>query len=91
VFARTTTQKQFDDKSSVAREEDAMLDRMAQNYKPAACNDNGALHLALRRAGPPKTVLTIAGRVCEAVLLSYVADGVMIVSDRSKLAPLIAA
>jgi hypothetical protein len=75
----------------VAREEDAMLDRMSQNTKAPACDDNGASPLALRRSGPPRTVLTVAGRTCQAVLLSYVAKGVMIVSNSSKIPPVIAA
>jgi hypothetical protein len=68
-----------------------MLNRMSQSSSTAACNDNGALPFALRRAGPPKTVLTIAGRVCETVLLSYVAKGCMIVSAQGRRAALIAA
>ena len=68
-----------------------MLDRMSQSSKAAACNENGALPFSLRRGGPPKSVITIAGRACETVLLSYVAKGVMIVSNRSGLVPEVAA
>jgi hypothetical protein len=91
VRIHTTTQKQFADKASVAREEDAMLDRMSQSSKAAACNDNGALPFVPRRAGPPKSVITIAGRVCETVLLSYVTKGAIIVSNPSGLVPVFAA
>jgi hypothetical protein len=68
-----------------------MLDRTSQKSKASACNDNGALGFALRRAGPPKNVLTIAGRVCETVLLSYVANGSMIMSGQRRRSALQAA
>jgi hypothetical protein len=59
-----------------------MFDGTSQNSKASACNDNGALGFALRRGGQPKSVLTIAERVCESVLLSYVASGSMILSGQ---------
>ncbi len=68
-----------------------MLDRMSRVSNAMACNDNGSLALALRRGGPPKTVLTIAGRVFETVLLSYVAKGSMIVSGQCRESALRAA
>jgi hypothetical protein len=68
-----------------------MLNGTSQSRSATACNDNGALPFALRRAEPPKTVLTIAGRVCETVLLSYVAKGCMIVSAQGRRAVLSAA
>jgi hypothetical protein len=66
-----------------------MLNEMSQS-RSTACNDNGALSFALRRAGSPQAVLTIAGRVCETILLSYVAKGCMIVSAQGRRAPRIA-
>ena len=61
-----------------------MFDGTSQNSKASACNDNGALGFALRRGRSPTTVLTIAGRVCETVLLSYVASGSLIMSGQRR-------
>ncbi|MDB5511766.1 MAG: hypothetical protein JWR08_1249 [Enterovirga sp.] len=56
-----------------------MPNRTAQVPKGIACNDNGP-YIAIRHGAAGRgNVLAVAGTLCEAVLLSYVARGSMIV------------
>ncbi len=64
-----------------------MPDRMSQTVKASACNDNGTAAVLGGRVAP-KGILTAAAKACELVLLSYVAQGSMIVmrADRRAFA-----
>lgn len=65
-----------------------MFDRIPKPTRSTACNDNGQAALLGGRSVAPLGVLTAATRVCERVLLSYVARGSMIVmrADRVPMA-----
>ena len=56
-----------------------MFDRTPKVTRSTACNDNGFAAVLGGRAVAPSGVLTAAARACELVLLSYVAQGSMIV------------
>lgn len=65
-----------------------MFDSIPKVTRSTACNDNGLAAVLGGRAVAPSGILTAAVKVCEMVLLSYVAQGSMIVmrADRRRIA-----
>ena len=61
-----------------------MFDRKQKLTRSTACNDNGLVAVLGGRAVAPRGVLTAAARACELVLLSYVAQGSMIVMQAGR-------
>jgi hypothetical protein len=61
-----------------------MFDRKPKLTRSTACNDNGLAVMLGGRAVAPRGVLTAAARACELVLLSYVAQGSMIVMQAGR-------
>ena len=59
-----------------------MIARQLQWFRTTACNDNGFITSGRNAVGPVPTILRVAIGAGRPIALSYVADGVVIISRR---------
>jgi hypothetical protein len=71
-------QASFADNPSIPRE-DAMLAQQLEAQPSPACNDNG--EFARRRRDEPLSILKVAAELSRWILVSYIADGVLMISS----------
>jgi len=57
-----------------------MIARQLQCSRTTACNDNGFIRFGRDTVRPVPTILRVAREVIGPIALSYVADGVLIIS-----------
>ena len=72
-------QGSFADNPSIPREEDAMLAQQLEARHSPACNDNG--EFAPRRRAAPLDILKVATKLSGWMSLTYLADGVLMISS----------
>ena len=59
-----------------------MIARQLQPSRTTACNDNGFITFGRSAVGPIPSILHVAMEAGRPIVLSYVADGVLIISQR---------
>ena len=59
-----------------------MIAHQLQCARTPACNDNGFIRFGQDAVGPIPTILHVAMEAGHPIVLSYVADGVLIISQR---------
>jgi hypothetical protein len=57
-----------------------MIARQLQRSRTTACNDNGFITFGRSAVGPIPTILRVAKEAGRPIVLSYVADSVLIIS-----------
>ena len=58
-----------------------MIARQLQCFRTTACNDNGFIKFGRDTVRPIPTILHVAMEASRPIALSYVADGVLIISQ----------